>query len=93
MFVYRGVKGTGIVLQGEICHNHDVKDDEIRIQITSIEQDVKHLEHGYGIELDGFAALPIDCFKNIKQLVYDLVSGATHQVKRMGQIIVGQAPC
>jgi len=31
MFVYRGVKGTGIVLQGEICHNHDVKDDKIWI--------------------------------------------------------------
>ena len=45
MFVYHGVKGIGIVLQGEICHNHHIKDDKIRIQITSIEQDVNHLEH------------------------------------------------
>ena len=42
-FVYRGVKGTGVVLQGEICHNHIVKDNEIRIQITSIEQDATTL--------------------------------------------------
>ena len=63
MFVYRGVKGTGIVLQGEIRHIHDVKDDEIRIQITSIEQDVNPLKHGYGLELDGFVAIPHDCIK------------------------------
>jgi len=64
MFVYQGVKGTGVVMQGDTCHNCKVKATEIRLMITSIEkEDLTHHQHRYPIEANSFAAIPVDCLK------------------------------